>query len=127
MIKRFRLLIILAFILLTSIICFKLYLLNIDLHYGNLGEIFYESQDGYLVHNLTDKTIAQLEKNGIRLYVLSKNDELVELKEWKLHSGDSTQIVIYRPKVLPFRIGEMSEAEFERMVKDSKFVHITSN
>lgn len=126
MFKRLRTLFLLLFFLFWGVICFKLFLLEIDFHYGNLAEIFYESQDGYIVHNVTRKQIAQIEKTWNRLYII-ENENRVELKDWMNDDKEKATIIIYRPEESGHNITNMSESEFEKLVEHSKFTHITSN
>lgn len=126
MYKHFRSVFILLFLIFSTVVCFKLYLLEIDLHYGSLAEIFYESQDDYLVYDVNDKRISHIEKTWNRIYVL-ENENRVELKDWKEKSEHASNIIVYRPEISQFNLENISVPEFEQMVKNSKFTYITSN
>lgn len=73
--------IILVFTLL-SFIGFCLYLMEIEDHYGDLQEVYFESQSGDLIVNKQTKKLGLISKNWKRANIITKQKDTLDLYDF---------------------------------------------
>jgi hypothetical protein len=81
-----------------GVITFGFYTMDIEDHYGDLQEIFYEVKSGDIILSRPTQEVGILNKNFTRMNVINVKNESKDLYNWVYVNGKQKQIEIYRPK-----------------------------
>ncbi|MEW5677221.1 hypothetical protein ABGT15_12980 [Flavobacterium enshiense] len=104
-------------ILITVVVFFGfigwgLYLMEIEDHYGDLQEIYFESQSGDLIINNETKKIGIITKNWKRADVITQQKDTLDLHDLIYINGKENKYEVFRPKTeLNFQ-----ELDYEKLI-----------
>lgn len=79
MLKKIILSLVIIFIGLFGLFVWSLYLMEIEDHYGDLQEIYFDSENGDLILNKETKKFGIITKNWKRAYVVTQQNDTIDL------------------------------------------------
>jgi hypothetical protein len=82
----------------VGFIGFGLYSMEIEDHYGDLKELYYDSENGDLIINKTTSEFGIIEKNWKRINIRTQQKDSTDLYNWVYQNGTETKSEIYRAK-----------------------------
>jgi hypothetical protein len=85
-----------AIITLIGFIGYGLYLMEIEDHYGDIQNLYYNSKNGDIAVNKTISEFGTVEKTWKRIIIKTQNNNSVDLYNWTYQNGVENQIEIYR-------------------------------
>lgn len=122
-------LLICIFILLIGLLLslgFGLYLMEIEDHYGDIQELYYESQSGHLIVNEENSAFGVLSKNWRRVNVISQNDT-IDLFNWVYRQDGTSKVSIYKIYDKDLDISFMTFEQIKIMIDKSELLFVVSN
>tara|TARA_B110000967_G_C18398077_1_gene323242 strand:- start:205 stop:528 length:324 start_codon:yes stop_codon:yes gene_type:complete len=75
---------------------FGLYTMEIEDHYGDIKELYYDSNSGDIIINKTTFEFGIIEKNWNRINVRTQKKDSTDLYNWIYKNGTETKAEIYR-------------------------------
>lgn len=103
-------------ILLCGFIAWGLYLMEIDDHYGNLQDVYFDSKSGDLIINKQTKNFGIITKNWKRADVITKENDTLDLYDLIYINEEENQYEVFR-SVNNFKINELT---FEKILELKK-------
>ena len=104
-----------------GMICYCLYLMEIEDHYGDAQNLFYESEEGDIILNKSKKDFGLVtQKTWTRMYVDLKNEKHAGLYEWIYKNGNKCEIQIYHPTKKITYIENLSYSQLEDKIDNSE-------
>ncbi len=128
--KRIKIIIlttIIALIGVAGFIGFGLYTMEIEDHYGDLKELYYDSKSGDIIINKTTSEFGIIEKNWKRINIRTKKKDSTDLYNWIYKKGTETKAEIYRVKSGESEINKITYSEMKKKVEKSELKFITKN
>ncbi|MBL7856030.1 MAG: hypothetical protein JNL17_16650 [Cyclobacteriaceae bacterium] len=98
------------------------YLMEIEDHYGDNQEIFFQSRQGDIAVNRDKKELGTIEKNLKRIYIIN-NSDTVDIWSWL----DNNDIEIYRPRINILTAKNLKFADIDNLIDDKKIELIIKN
>ena len=98
------------------------YLMEIEDHYGDNQEIFFQSRQGDIVINRDKKELGTIEKNWKRIYIIHHSDT-VDIWSWL----DKDDIEIYRPRINGLTAKNLNYNDIDNLIDDKKIELIIKN
>ena len=118
-----------AIVIITVVgfIGFGLYSMEIEDHYGDLQELYYESENGDLIINRTTSEFGTIEKNWKRINIRTQKKDSTDLYNWVYQNGTKTKAEIYRAKNGETELNGITYSELEKRIDNSDFTLIIKN
>ena len=111
----------------VGFIGFGLYSMEIEDHYGDLKELYYDSENGDLIVNKTTSEFGIIEKNWKRINIRTQQKDSTDLYNWVYQNGTETKSEIYRTKNGETELNGISFSELESKIENSEFKLIIKN
>ncbi len=111
----------------VGFIGFGLYSMEIEDHYGDLKELYYDSENGDLIVNKTTSEFGIIEKNWKRINIKTQQKDSTDLYNWVYRSGIETKSEIYRAKNEEIELNKITYSELEKRIENSDFKLIIKN
>ena len=126
-VKIIILTIIIALIGIVGFIGFGLYAMEIEDHYGDLQEIYYDSENGDIIVNKKTSEFGIIEKNWKRINIRTQKKDSADLYNWVYQNGTESKVEIYRPKNGKIELNGITYSKLKNMIDNSEFKLITKN
>jgi uncharacterized protein YpmB len=114
----------LIIIVLFGFICFGLYSMEIEDHYGDLQTAFFNSNNGDLIVNEETKKFGILKKEWKTIHVIDNNNKETDLYNWVYINGKETKFKIFRLETEIDLITEMEYSEIQEKIRLEKLKQI---
>ena len=111
----------------VGLIGFGLYSMEIEDHYGDLKELYYDSEDGDLIVNKTTSEFGTIEKNWKRINIKTQQKDSTDLYNWVYQNGTETKSEIYRAKNGETELNGITYSELKKMIEKSELKLVTKN
>jgi hypothetical protein len=111
----------------VGFIGFGLYSMEIEDHYGDLKELYYDSENGDLIVNKTTSEFGIIEKNWKRINIRTQQKDSTDLYNWVYQNGTETKSEIYRMKNGKIELNGITYSELEKRIKNLDFKLIIKN
>jgi len=111
----------------VGFIGFGLYSMEIEDHYGDLKELYYDSKNGDLIVNKTTSEFGIIEKNWKRINIRTQQKDSTDLYNWVYQNGTETKSEIYRMKNGKIELNGITYSELEKRIKNLDFKLIIKN
>jgi len=106
---------------------FGLYSMEIEDHYGDLQELYYQSKNGDIIVNKTTSDFGIIEKNWKRINIRTKKKDSTDLYNWIYKNGTETKAEIYRAKNGETQLNGITYSELKKRIDNSDFKLIIRN
>lgn len=104
----------------VGLIGFALHAMEIEDHYGDYQEIYYESKDFDLIINEETSEFGIVGKNWKRLNIQTKEKDSTDLYSFASKASYYSNIKIYRPKTTIEPIEQMNFADVQKLISEKK-------
>ena len=94
--------------------------MEIEDHYGDYQEIYYESKDSDIIINEETSEFGIVGKNWKRINVRTKEKDSTDLYNFASKASDYSKIKIYRPKTEIDKIEQISFTDLQRLISENK-------
>ena len=101
--------------------------MEIEDHYSDLKELYYDSENGDLIVNKTTSEFGIIEKNWKRINIRTQEKDSTDLYNWVYKNGIETKAEIYRAKNGKTELNAITYSELEKRIKNSDFKLIIKN
>jgi hypothetical protein len=118
---------IIALIGVAVFIDFGLYAMEVEDHYGDLQELYYDSKTGDVIVNKTTSEFGIIEKNWKRINIRTQKKDSTDLYNWIYKNGTEIKAEIYRPKSRKTELNGITYSELKNMIDNSELKLITKN
>jgi hypothetical protein len=115
------------FLLAVGYVGVGFYALEIEDHYGDLQEIYYQSKTGDIAYNQSTEEFGTLQKNWTRLNIITANKDSMDLYNWVYRNGTATKTKIYRPRKPNIELDTKSRSELLKLIETSDLKLIIQN
>lgn len=116
-----------ALIAVVGIISYGLYLMEIEDHYGDLQEMYFDSKSGDIIVTKKTSEFGIVEKNWKRINIRSKEKDSTDLYNWINREGTQLKTEVYRPKNGEIKLNGITYSEIKKMIDNSELKLITGN
>jgi hypothetical protein len=116
-----------AIIAIVGLVGFGLYSMEIEDHYGDHQELYYDSKNGDIILNNTTSEFGIVEKNWKRINIRTEKKDSTDLYNWIYQNGIETKAEIYRPKSGEIELNGITYSELKKMIEKSELKFITKN
>ena len=106
---------------------FGLYLMEIENHYGDFQELYYESKSGDLIVDFKRSKFGVLTKDWRRISVSSSDGTSVDLFNWVYGETFDSEVTIYKTNDKSIDCSEVTFMQVEDMIEISELIYVTSN
>ena len=125
---KYRLLIFgIVIITVVGLIGFGLYSMEIEDHYGDLKELYYDSKSGDIILNKSTSEFGIIEKNWKRINIRTLKKDSTDLYNWVFQNGIETKAEIYRPMIETENINSLDYSEVVDKINASEMTFINAN
>ena len=104
----------------VGFIGFGLYSMEIEDHYGDYQEIYYESKDSDLIVNEETSEFGIVGKNWKRINIKTRQKDSTDLYTFASKGSYYSNIKVYRPKTMIERIEQMNFADVQKLISEKK-------
>jgi hypothetical protein len=111
----------------VGFIGFGLYSMEIEDHYGDLKELYYDSENGDLIVNKTTSEFGIIEKSWKRINIKTQQKDSTDLYNWVYQNGTETKTEIYRIIRNEIDLKGITYLELKKKIEKSKLKFITRN
>jgi len=111
----------------VGFIGFGLYSMEIEDHYGDLKELYYDSENGDLIVNKTTSEFGIIEKRWKRINIKTQQKDSTDLYNWVYQKGTETKTEIYRIIGNETDLNGITYLELQKKIEKSKLKFITRN
>lgn len=94
--------------------------MEIEDHYGDYQEIYYESQNLDIIVNEETSEFGIVAKNWKRLNIRTKEKDSTDLYTFSSKASYYSNIKVYRPKTTIERIEQMNFADVQKLISEKK-------
>ena len=98
------------------------YLMEIEDHYGDNQEIYFQSRQGDIVVNRDKRELGTIEKDWKRIKIIDNPDTV---DRWSWLTEDN--IEIYRPRINGLTVKNLKYEDIENLIDDKKIELIIKN
>ncbi len=116
-----------AVIIVVGFIGFGFHAMEIEDHYGNLQELYYDSKDKDIIINETTSEFGIIEKNWKRINIRTQMKDSTDLYNWINEKGTETKVKIYRQQSGEIKLSKITYSELKEMIGNSELKLITKN
>ena len=123
--KKLKIGLIIFGLVVTATLCsvtYGFYLMEIEEHYGDSQDIFFQSRQGDIAVNRDKREFGTIEKNWKRIYIIDKVDT-VDIWSWL----DKDDIEIYRPRINGLTAKNLKYDDIDNLIDDKKIELIIKN
>ena len=114
-------------IVIITVVGFGLYAMEIEDHYGDLKELYYDSKSGDIVLNKSTSEFGIIEKNWKRINIRTQKKDSTDLYNWVYQNGIETKAEIYRPIIETENINSLNYSEVVDKINASEMTFINGN
>jgi hypothetical protein len=118
---------IIALIGVAGFIGFGFYTMGIEDHYGDLKELYYDSNSEDIIINKTTSEFGIIEKNWKRINIRTEKKDSTDLYNWIYKNGTETKAEIYRAKTRESELNEITYSELKKKIEKPELKFITKN
>ncbi|NRD24866.1 hypothetical protein HNV10_16550 [Winogradskyella litoriviva] len=111
----------------VGFIGFGLYSMEIEDHYGDLKELYYDSKSGDIILNKSTSEFGIIEKNWKRINIRTRKKDSTDLYNWVYQNGIETNTEIYRPIIETENINSFDYSEVVDKINASEMTFINRN
>lgn len=104
----------------VGLIGFGLHAMEIEDHYGDYQEIYYESKDSDLIINEETSEFGIVGKNWKRLNIQTKEKDSTDLYTFASKASYYSNIKVYRPKTSIEPIEKLDLSKIKKLISDKK-------
>ena len=104
----------------VGFIGFGFHAMEIEGHYGDYQEIYYESKDSDLIVNEETSEFGIVGKNWKRINIKTKEKDSTDLYTFASKGSYYSKIKVYRPKTTIERIEQMNFADVQKLISENK-------
>jgi hypothetical protein len=104
----------------VGLIGFGLHAMEIEDHYGDYQEIYYESKDSDLIINEETSEFGIIEENWKRLNIQTKEKDSTDLYTFASKASYYSNIKVYRPKTSIEPIEKLDLSKVKKLISDKK-------
>ena len=101
--------------------------MEIEDHYGDLQELYYESHSGYIIVNEEVEEVGILSKNWRRLKIITDDQQQTDLYNWVYRKNEEASVAIYKLVNQNLEIDKLSFDQVKKMIDNSELTFVTSN
>jgi hypothetical protein len=124
--KKIILSVVMLLLIVLGFIAWGLYLVEIEDHYGDLQEIYFDSKSGDLIVNNQTKKFGIISKNWKRANVITKENDTLDLFELIYVNQKENKYEVLRSEK-ELKINELSFEKIVELKKDSLIKTIIKN
>ncbi|MFQ6603095.1 hypothetical protein [Flavobacterium sp. C3NV] len=126
MVRKIILRVLLFFLCLFVFIGWTLYLVEIEDHYGDLQEIYFDSKTGDIIINKQTEEFGIISKNWKRADVITKKNDTLDLYDIIYVNQKENKYEVFRSKKA-LKINELSFEKIVTLKKDNSLRTIIKN
>jgi len=126
MVRKIILRVLLFFLCLFVFIGWTLYLVEIEDHYGDLQEIYFDSKTGDIIINKQTEEFGIISKNWKRAEVITKKNDTLDLYDIIYVNQKENKYEVFRSKK-ELTIDELSFEKIVKLKKDNSLRTIIKN
>jgi len=126
MVRKIILRVLLFFLCLFVFIGWTLYLVEIEDHYGDLQEIYFDSKTGDIIINKQTEEFGIISKNWKRAEVITKKNDTLDLYDIIYVNQKENKYEVFRSKK-ELKIDELSFEKIVKLKKDNSLRTIIKN
>lgn len=126
MVRKIILRVLLFFLCLFVFIGWTLYLVEIEDHYGDLQEIYFDSKTGDIIINKQTEEFGIISKNWKRAEVITKKNDTLDLYDIIYVNQKENKYEVFRSKK-ELKIEELSFEKIVKLKKDNSLRTIIKN
>lgn len=104
----------------VGFIGFGLHTMEIEDHYGDYQEIYYESKDLDIIVNEETSEFGIVGKNWKRLNIKTKEKDSTDLYTFASKASYYSKIKVYRPKIEIKKIKQMKFSDIQKLISNNK-------
>jgi nitrogen fixation-related uncharacterized protein len=112
MIKKIILRIVISLFIIVGFFAWNLYLMEIDDHYGDLQQIYFDSKSGDIIVNKQTQKFGIITKNWKRADVVTKENDTLDLYELIYINGLENKYEVFRSE----NELKINELNFEKII-----------
>ncbi len=116
-----------AIIVVAGLFGFGLHTMEIEDHYGDLQEMYYDSKSGDIIVNQKTSEFGIIEKNWKRINIRTKVKDSTDLYNWIHREGIEFKTEVYRPKKSEINLNGITYSEIKKMIENSELKLISEN
>jgi len=109
-----------AIIVIIGLLGFGLRKMEIEDHYGDYQEIYYESKDSDIIINEETSKFGVIGKNWRRINVRTKEKDSTDLYTFASKASYYSKIKVYRPKAKIEKIERKNFTDLQRLIAENK-------
>ncbi|MEH1009470.1 hypothetical protein VDP25_17155 [Winogradskyella sp. ECml5-4] len=109
-----------AIIVIIGLLGFGLRTMEIEDHYGDYQEIYYESKDSDIIINEETSKFGVIGKNWRRINVRTKEKDSTDLYTFVSKASYYSKIKVYRPKANIEKIERKNFTDLQRLIAENK-------
>ncbi|AWV98840.1 hypothetical protein [Arcticibacterium luteifluviistationis] len=107
---------------------FGFYTMEIEDHYGDMQNLYYESKNGDLIINKSTLKFGIVEKDWKRIYIKENGKSETDLYNWIYDkNGAETRIEIYRQKNSTIEFEKINYSDITKMIENSEMKLVIQN
>jgi len=126
--KIILLTILIGLVAIVGFIGFGFYTMEIEDHYGDMQNLYYESKNGDLIINKSSSRFGIVEKDWKRIYIKENGKSETDLYNWIYDkNGEETRIEIYRPINSISEFETINYSDITKMIEDSEMKLVIQN
>lgn len=126
MVRKIILRVLLFFLCLFVFMTWTLYLVEIEDHYGDLQEIYFDSKTGDIIINKQTEEFGIISKNWKRAEVITKKNDTLDLYDIIYVNQKENKYEVFRSKK-ELKINELSFEKIVTLKKDNSLRTIIKN
>lgn len=126
MVRKIIIRVLLFFLCLFVFIGWTLYLVEIEDHYGDLQEIYFDSKTGDIIINKQTEEFGIISKNWKRAEVITKKNDTLDLYDIIYVNQKENKYEVFRSKK-ELKIEELSFEKIVKLKKDNSLRTIIKN
>jgi len=126
MVRKIILRVLLFFLCLFVFMAWTLYLVEIEDHYGDLQEIYFDSKTGDIIINKQTEEFGIISKNWKRADVITKKNDTLDLYDIIYVNQKENKYEVFRSKK-ELKIEELSFEKIVKLKKDNSLRTIIKN
>lgn len=101
--------------------------MEIEDHYGDLQELYYEAQTGNIVVNEADAKFGILTKSWRRLTVEPNDRAAMDLYEWVYGDDKEASVTIFKTGKEKIDFSKLEFDQVKKMIDDGDLIYVTEN
>lgn len=126
MIKKIIIGVVILFFIISCLVALGLYLIEIDDHYGDLQEIYFDSKSGDIIINKQTQKFGIIAKNWKRADVITQENDTLDLYDLIYKNQKESKYEVFRSEK-QLKINELSFEKIEDLKRQNLIQTIIKN